>query len=107
VSGKAETSIQIGGALKHVLVAGTEEVARVLNAAKNRETVEGWIVPKKAHEGDKAIFYLPPHVLAARGEILGEPEGGQGEYRAEVRVIEKLGTGSSSALPELSCGCSF
>ncbi|MCX6631360.1 MAG: HNH endonuclease [Candidatus Solibacter sp.] len=55
-----------------------------------------WIVPKKAHATDRALFHLPGRGFAARGVIGCEPrEFRSGRYTATVREIVLL----ASAVP--------
>jgi len=55
-----------------------------------------WIVPKKAHVNDRALFHLPGLGFAARGLIGSEPEQDvPGRYGATVQAVTLL----SSAVP--------
>ena|SRR5216683_2733191 len=79
----------------HILLGNAEDdVDSVLNAAKTRKPLVGWIVPKGAHAGDRALFHLPAQGLAARGVIRTEPRvHGQrryGRYRETIREITLL-----------------
>jgi HNH endonuclease len=76
----------------HILLGNaTADVDAILKAAKTRKPA-GWIVPMKAHAGDRALFHLPALGLAARGVIGSEPQVlGQGRrYKAMVREITLL-----------------
>jgi len=77
--------------MRHILAADKRvDVASVLNAAKTGKPVS-WIVPKRAHAGDWALFHLPDRGLAARGVIGTKPRyHGQRRYRATVRKIALL-----------------
>jgi HNH endonuclease len=80
----------------HILAGNAEEdIGLVLEAAKSGKAVS-WIVPKKAHPNDRALFHLPSLGFAARGVIASEPEQDEpGRYGANVQAVTLL----SSAVP--------
>jgi hypothetical protein len=80
----------------HILAGNrAEDVQAVLKAAKSGEALS-WIVPKKAHTNDRALFHLPSLGFAARGVIASEPEQDEpGRYGASVLAVTLL----SSAVP--------
>jgi hypothetical protein len=80
----------------HILAGNAaEDVDEVFGAAISGKSLD-WIVPKKSHPDDLALFHLPRHGFAARGAIGSEPRHVRpNEYRAIVRDIQLL----SSAVP--------
>ena len=76
----------------HILASSADDVDLVLKAAQSGET-RTWIVPKKSHANDPALFHLPGHGFAARGVIASEPHQHQykpGRYTAEVGEVALL-----------------
>jgi hypothetical protein len=86
------------GSMIHILAGNAAgDVDSILEAAKSGKSLP-WIVPKKAHATDRALFHLPGRGFAARGVIGSEPRplrNRQGRYSAVVREIKLL----SSAVP--------
>lgn len=53
----------------HLAGNAAEDVQAALNAAESGEALS-WIVPKKAHSSDRALFHLPNLGLASAGHTL-------------------------------------
>jgi hypothetical protein len=82
--------------MMHILAADAAgDIALVLGAAKSGKPLR-WIVPKRAHTNERALFHLPGRGFAATGLIGSEPRRDKpGRYSATVREITAL----SSAVP--------
>src|SRR5271165_389381 len=78
-------------AMLHILAGNAaEDVGLILEAAKSGKAVS-WIVPKKAHPNDRALFHLPSLGFEARGVIASEPEQDEpGRYGANVQAVTLL-----------------
>jgi len=77
------------------LAGAAGDVESVLESGETGKPLR-WIVPKKAHATDRALFHLPDRGFAARGVIGNEPrQFGSGQYTATVREIVLL----ASAVP--------